>query len=71
MLLLNMVLIPNRTASYIQLKKYSTAREYSKKTLEIIPFLPDKIVDGVKIFVYNNLARIELYQNNLDKAKTL
>lgn len=59
----------NRTASYIQLKKYSTAREYSKKTLEIIPFLPDKIVDGVKIFVYNNLARIELYQNNLDKAK--
>lgn len=59
----------NRTASYIQLKKYSTAREYSKKTLEIIPFLPDKIVDGVKIFVYNNLARIELYQNNLEKAK--
>lgn len=59
----------NRTASYIQLKKYSTAREYSKKTLEIIPFLPDKIVDGVKIFVYNNLARIEIYQNNLEKAK--
>jgi len=37
--------------------------------LEIIPFLPDKIVDGVKIFVYNNLARIEIYQNNLEKAK--
>lgn len=59
----------NRTASYIQLKKYSTAREYSKKTLEIIPFLPDQIVDGVKIFIYNNLVRIELYQNNLEKAK--
>lgn len=59
----------NRTASYIQLKKYSTAREYSKKTLEIIPFLPDKIVDGVKIFVYNNLARIEIYQDHLKKAK--
>lgn len=59
----------NRTASYIQLKKYSTARFYSKKTLELIPFLPDEIIDGVKIFVYNNLARIEIYQNNLEKAK--
>lgn len=59
----------NRTASYIQLKKYSTARIYSKKTLEILPFLPNKIVDGVKIFVYNNLTRIEIYQNNLEKAK--
>lgn len=59
----------NRTASYIQLKKYSTARIYSKKTLEILPFLPNKIVDGVKIFVYNNLTRIEIYQNNLEKAR--
>lgn len=59
----------NRTASYIQLRNFETAKFYSKKTLEIIHFLPKELINGVEIFVYNNLARIAIYENQLKKAK--
>ena len=58
----------NRTASYIQLKNYESAKFYSQKTFELLPFLPKEIINGVKTFVYNNLARIAIYENNFDKA---
>lgn len=58
----------NRTASYIQLKNYESAKFYSQKTFELLPFLPKEIVNGVKTFVYNNLARIAIYENNFSKA---
>lgn len=61
----------NRTTAYIEIKKYSEARESFKNTQKIIPFISNEIKDDIRIFSLNNLARIEIYEGNLNRAKEI
>ncbi|WP_300356474.1 tetratricopeptide repeat-containing diguanylate cyclase [Fusobacterium sp.] len=58
----------NRSESYIQLKDYKKARESSLETEKIIPYLPETLSTGVKIFRYKNLLLLESRNNNFEKA---
>lgn len=61
----------NRTTAYIEIKKYSEARESFKSTQKIKPFISNEIKDDVRILSLNNLARIEIYEGNLNRAKEI
>ena len=50
----------NRSESYIQLKNYEKAKECSLETEKIIPYLPENIAVGVKVFRYKNLLLLSL-----------
>lgn len=58
-----------RSESYIQLKEYEKAEKYSRETEKIIPYLPEKLATGVKIFRYKNLLLLEAYRNNFSQAE--
>lgn len=59
----------NRSESYIQLKNYEKAKECSLETEKIIPYLPENIAVGVKVFRYKNLLLLESRKNNFEKAQ--
>lgn len=59
----------NRTTAYIEIKDYESARKSSDETKEIIAFIPKDIIEDIELLFYNNLARIEIYQGNIEKAK--
>ena len=59
----------NRSESYIQLKNYEKAKECSLETEKIIPYLPENIAVGVKVFRYKNLLLLESRKNNFEKAE--
>lgn len=59
----------NLSESYIQLKNFQKAWEYSLKTEKLIKYLPENIAVGVKIFRYKNLLLLESYRHNFEKAQ--
>lgn len=59
----------NRTAAYIEIKDYESAKKSSDETKKILPFIPKDILEEVELLFYNNLARIEIYYGSLEKAK--
>lgn len=59
----------NRSESYILLNNYEEAINSSFETEKIIPYLPENIATGVKIFRYKNLMLLESKRSNFKKAE--
>lgn len=61
----------NKTTAYIEMKEYEKARKSFEETQKIISFISKERKDEIEIFSYNNLARIEIYEENFDKAREI
>ena len=59
----------NRSESYILLNNYEEAINSSFEIEKIIPYLPENIATGVKIFRYKNLMLLESKRSNFKKAE--